>query len=106
MGASVRHRFVYVRCSQHAARLAERVAMKRAVVAGAVQPFVMCPRHGGQRGKSRRSREHALRVVRMQAHPLPFAAGEWTWLVPDTVRHGSPAEVVDQTGVAQLVGCA
>ena len=59
----------------------------------------------GQR-RQRRERagalEHALGVVRVQADALPLGRAQRPGLVPDPVRHGHPAEVVQEARGADL----
>ena len=98
----LRHRLEGIRRREdaHGDGLVPRAAAT--VVSRAVEPLVMHSRERSQRLERARGREDALGVVRMQAHLLPLGRRQRPGLLPDRVRHGEPAEVVQVCGDLEL----
>jgi hypothetical protein len=67
----LRHGVVSVGRREQACGHGERGGRSSAVVARAVEAFVVAGRDGGERGEERRAAEDALGVIRMQPYPLP-----------------------------------
>src|SRR4051812_41802218 len=53
--------------------------------------------------QDRCARQHALRVVRMEAYLLPFGATQWRGLVPDASPDAYPSDVMQECGEQQLL---
>lgn len=70
------------RCENPALR-SERGATRAAVVARPIVSLVVLADDDAKASQGRRSRQHPLAVVRMEAHLLPFAFGKPAGLDPD-----------------------
>ena len=100
----LRHRVVGVGRRQQPGRDAELIAGEAAVVAGAVRPFVVPGRDGGERGQHRAAMQDPFGEVRVQPNPLPLFGAERTGPIPDPTRDADPADVVHERRSTQRRG--
>ncbi len=99
----LRHRLKRIRGGEDANARGLVSRSGAAVVAGAVQSLVVHARDTRERLEHSGAGEDPLRVVRVQSHLLPLGGGERAWLLPDCVRHGKTADVVQQSRDLELV---
>lgn len=91
-------RLVDVRGREQASHHGQLGSHGTAVVARAVQPLVVQPGQGADLRQGLGPGQDALRVVRVQTHPLPLALRQRPALAPDTGRDADPPQVVEQAG--------
>ena len=94
------HRPVAVGGGEDAGRLVERRSARAAVVAGAVEPFMVRSGQEPDRRKRGRVCERALREVRMEPDALPLAESQRAGLLPDRIGHADAAEVMCERGAS------
>jgi hypothetical protein len=92
------HRVEGVGRGEQPRRHAELRTRSPAVIAGPVEALVVGPCDRRERREKRRAREHALGVVRVQAHLLPFVWRKRSRLLPDARVHRHATEVMDEPG--------
>ncbi len=94
----LRHRMERIRRGEDAHGRRLLTGGGAAVVAGAVEPFVVHAgdaRHGLERTGAG---QDPLRVVRVHPHLFPLGASERGGFPPDRICHRQPADVVEESG--------
>ena len=102
MGARLGHRAPHVGCSEHPRDRRQLLGAHAAVIARAIEAFVVRGGGAGELAQRRDPGEQPLGVVAVKPYLLPFAARQRSWLLPDRGRDADAPHVVQPCRPSQL----